>query len=526
MLAHLKALRTTHSTPLSFPDALTYHQDKSTFISSHPAYPSRSLHTLRRDEFSRLDTSSAVYLDYTGSALPPSSLLTTHLHHLRSSVLGNPHSTSPAALLSSASADEARAAVLEFFHADPTVYDVVWTANASAGVKIVGETYNWSGRRVVLPRDAHNSINSLARRAEAHGGSFEFVDYDGDSIPRGAYIETLTKGEDKGMVFFTGQSNITGAKLDLTLLQQAKSLGWDVGLDAAALAPSTRISLRDHRVDFMVVSLYKICGYPTGLGALILRKDAYAKLTRKETFFGGNIVGITMDRMEFSLVDGPERFEDGTCNFASLSAVKPGLEFAAKWMGPVVQRNQLLMQWLVAQLESIYYPPSSTREHEREGEKRLSSSTASTAAPPVKLVRLPNPSSGEKGMTLPLVLSSRENHALNYRFVIWAAAQENISLRGGPCMCNPGASSSVMQRGIITDLAASTLLAEADVGIVRVSLGIATNFKDVWRLVRFVRRLTDDVWVDGMWKVYARADPGARLSNDVDELHALATRKR
>ena len=259
----------------------------------------------------------------------------------------------------------------------------------------------------------------------------------------------------------------------------------------------------------------------------------------------GNIIGITMDTFDFSLVEGPERFEDGTANFASMAAVKPGLEFAAKWMPRYAHRNKVLLQWLVKELDQLYYPPCQGGWDEKHGgarssatlapSSRASSSSIEKPVSPeqrekgrgVKLVRIGGPQSLEKrGCTLPLVFSAANGDALNYRFVIWAAARESISLRGGPCMCNPGASSSVMQRGLITDLHASSELAIADVGIVRISLGAPTNFKDVWRLVHFARKLTDAEWTKKMWESYERIHPGARLANNIDELQARATRKR
>ncbi|SPO26350.1 related to molybdenum cofactor sulfurase [Ustilago trichophora] len=557
----IKAVNTTAKTcSLCLSDSLAYHRSKSQFISSNPSYPDSSLTSLRKREFSRLDTNGgSVYLDYTGASLYPSSLISDHAKWLKRSVAGNPHSTSPSSLLSSRATEEARKAVLDFFDADETEYDVVWTSNATAGFRIVGETYDWTGKKVLIPRDAHNSLNSLAKKAEVGGGSFEFVEFDSassssnggggqrDTISTDAYLTALSQHSNsqdaseaqKGLVFFTGQSNITGAKLSLSpLLSKAKELGWDIGLDAAALAPSTRISLRTHSsIDFMVVSLYKICGYPTGLGALIMKKSMYGKMTKKQTFFGGNIVGITMDRFDFTLVDGPERFEDGTANFTAMAAVKPGLEFAARWMDKVAKRNRMLLKWLVKELDSIYYPVEGGKEGFDEKQSFSSSSASSSFSSSslkkpchskaVKLVQIGGPTALDiRGSTLPLVFTSHCGDSLNYRFVIWCAAQESISLRGGPCMCNPGASSSVMQRGLITDLEASSLLAVADVGIVRVSLGIATNFKDVWRLVHFARKLTDQRWVEKMWKSYQEFYPGGSLSNNIDELQALATRKR
>jgi len=60
-------------------------------------------------------------------------------------------------------------------------------------------------------------------------------------------------------------------------------------MDAAALASSTRISLNSlPAVDAIVVSFYKMFGYPTGVGALIAKKEFLGKLERR-WFSGGTI---------------------------------------------------------------------------------------------------------------------------------------------------------------------------------------------------------------------------------------------
>jgi len=51
-------------------------------------------------------------------------------------------------------------------------------------------------------------------------------------------------------------------------------------LDTAAYAPSHPINLTEIGADFVDFSMYKLFGYPTGVGALILRKDA-ASLLKK-----------------------------------------------------------------------------------------------------------------------------------------------------------------------------------------------------------------------------------------------------
>jgi selenocysteine lyase/cysteine desulfurase len=46
---------------------------------------------------------------------------------------------------------------------------------------------------------------------------------------------------------------------------------WKVLLDAAAFVPTRPLDLTATPADFVTVSFYKMLGYPTGLGALLVR---------------------------------------------------------------------------------------------------------------------------------------------------------------------------------------------------------------------------------------------------------------
>jgi molybdenum cofactor sulfurtransferase len=72
----------------------------------------------------------------------------------------------------------------------------------------------------------------------------------------------------------------------MSILDEAHSAGFATVVDAAALASSTRVSLQQiPAADAMVVSFYKMFGYPTGVGGLIAKKSFLATLGKKR--FGG-----------------------------------------------------------------------------------------------------------------------------------------------------------------------------------------------------------------------------------------------
>lgn len=74
------------------------------------------------------------------------------------------------------------------------------------------------------------------------------------------------------------------------MIAYAESLGYYTILDAAALAPTSTFSLKEHPVDAMAVSFYKMFGFPTGVGALIVKESFLAQLQRP--WFAGGTVDV------------------------------------------------------------------------------------------------------------------------------------------------------------------------------------------------------------------------------------------
>jgi molybdenum cofactor sulfurtransferase len=82
-------------------------------------------------------------------------------------------------------------------------------------------------------------------------------------------------------------------------------------LDAAAYVPTNRLDLSVWHPDFVAISFYKMFGWPTGVGCLLARRDALAKLERP-WFSGGTIVAAFVQRQYYQSAPGAAHFEDGT----------------------------------------------------------------------------------------------------------------------------------------------------------------------------------------------------------------------
>jgi selenocysteine lyase/cysteine desulfurase len=86
----------------------------------------------------------------------------------------------------------------------------------------------------------------------------------------------------------TGQSNVSNSKNSLSVATHAASLGYHTVVDAAALAATSMINLGEYPIDAMAISFYKMFGYPTGVGALVVKKSFLAQL-RRPWFAGGTV---------------------------------------------------------------------------------------------------------------------------------------------------------------------------------------------------------------------------------------------
>jgi len=437
---------------------------------------------LRRREFGRLEANGITYLDYTGSGLYAASRVRAHAERLCGSVLGNPHSDSGPSTEATRIIEWTRADVLDFFDADPDVWTVVFAANASAAAKLVGEAFPFGeDSRLVLLQDNHNSMNGLREYARAGGAAVEYLPLDGELRLAGGGFPADRLGAPAGpsLFAFPAQSNFSGVRHPLSLATEARRAGYSVMLDAAAYVPTSPLPLRSTDADFVCISFYKMFGFPTGVGALLARRESLAGL-RRPWFSGGTVEWVTVETGRRRLLPSAEAFEDGTPNFLDIAAVSGGLELLRE-IG----------------MEDI-------RAHVADLTVRLLESFASAeTALGRPLVDLYGPRTIEgRGATVAFNLLDEAGGTIPYEEVERAARDAGIAVRGG-CFCNPGASERAfgvdptrtlaclesVPRGEFHPRRLGDCLDGAPVGAVRASFGIASTAADVDRLVDFLIEL-------------------------------------
>ena len=452
------------------------------FLMKYPAYAS-TLHIdkLRAEDYRRLDQAEHVYLDYTGAGIYAESQVRKHQQILLENTFGNPHSSNPTSQAATKYVESARAYVLSYFKADPAEYDVIFTANASGALKIVGESYPFgAGDQYLLTFDNHNSVNGI--REFAHGKSAT-VTYLPVVLPdmrvdEDMLSEFLGKARPGGNNLFAypAQSNFSSVKHPLAWIEKAHAAGWDVLMDAAAFAPTNPLDLSIYKPDFVPLSFYKIFGYPTGLGALVAKRSALRKL-HKPWFAGGTITVASVQGDKYYLAEGHAAFEDGTVDFLNIPAVEIGLKHIQSiGIESIQTRVKCLTGWLLENLTGLRH---------------------STGEP---LVRLYGPLSNEaRGGAVTVNFFDAHGQPIDHRFIEQAANQVNISLRTG-CFCNPGAGEMALgisrveldvcfhgpgheQRLTLDDF--RLCIDGKNSGAVRISVGMLTNFNDVQAVLGF-----------------------------------------
>ena len=130
----------------------------------------------RAREFPLLDNSRqpVTYLDWTGAALVPASLVEQHCHYLTERLLGNPHSSHHPSMAAMDDMDKTREAILAYFKADPAEYDVIFTSGATGAILLL-QHFMFEGGEILLSSDNHNSVNGLREVARRAGAKVRYV---------------------------------------------------------------------------------------------------------------------------------------------------------------------------------------------------------------------------------------------------------------------------------------------------------------------------------------------------------------
>lgn len=207
---------------------------------------------------------------------------------------------------------------------------------------------------------------------------------------------------------------------------------------------------------------------------MLVRKDAFHKL-KKRWFAGGTVRLAAVMPPHHILAHDYERFENGTINYLDIPAITNGLRFI-KSIGikRLSERISSLVDYIIPKITDISYSSGNPVVKVFGSEQRINMG----------------------GGTIIMSFFDAEGGLIPFEEVESAANKRMISIRSG-CFCNPGIDE--VNNCITTDELASYFTSHEDGnyhemisylnkmrGTIRLSVGMATNHKDLDTFVEFV----------------------------------------
>ncbi|BGO97155.1 Molybdenum cofactor sulfurase [Rhodotorula toruloides ATCC 204091] len=512
---------------------------------------------MRDSEYAALK--DTVYLDHAASPPVPKTPLGNFTSSLQSTLLSNPHSASTSGVATSLTIDRTRTRVLtDLFGVSPErvgEWDVVFThGGATQGIKMVGEAWNWRGESDLRGRngleylvESHTSLVGLRGIALARSSpvlshrtpsSLLRSARSSRSIPVDPSSDTPT------LYTYPAQCNATGYRLGLGFCAQIKRANPEakVLVDAAAYSSTSVLDLgacrEGEEPDFVVASMYKIFGFPTSLGLLVVRRSSAHLLTHSPYFGGGTVSSLSLSS-PFShssrytspspslptfpptLPPSPalsssssihEILEAGTPPFLEILALSHSLDWLAsitngQGLGAVGKHVAWLRGVLVSELEGLRHAGGGKVfvEHrafqedgvgEQDGEKQAVHLEQPGPIVGFSLLLPPSSASTAAGADV----TDYRTHVVGHVHLSRLALLNSIALRSGG-LCNTGVWTRVWD---LSDADLAALEAKGrkcwdeeefapfepykPLGMARVSLGLASTLDDVLKFVEFVRK--------------------------------------
>jgi molybdenum cofactor sulfurtransferase len=413
------------------------------------------------------------------------------MNDMLSNLYGNPHSASPSSQLMTSRIEDIRHKVLQFFKADPDVFDIVFVANATAGIKLVMEALREleGGFSYKYHRDSHTSVVGIRESAVAS----QCLDDEGveNWLLGNGGLRDHAEDPPASLFAYPAQSNLNGHRLPLSWIKRSKELATTsfnapyTLLDASALVSTAQLDLSDAKnaPDFTVLSFYKIFGFPD-LGALIVRKESGRVLQARKYFGGGTVDVVVSVKEQWHELKGQslhESLEDGTLPFHSIMALDAAMDVHRDLYGSMdrISKHTALLA------KKLYDGLASLKHANLE---------------PVCVMHSPGFASNGLGNSQGPVIAfnirnSQGAWVSNVEFEKLAAVRKFHIRSGG--LCNPGGVATSLELepweirrnfsagfrcGMESDIYAGKIT-----GILRASLGAMSTIGDVEAFIDFVR---------------------------------------
>lgn len=297
-------------------------------------------------------SASELYLDASGyPPVPRSTLDAVHNRFLSPSSISNPHSQSPSGQRVFQEIEASRSRMChELFHvrrsghpvqSSEQGWELVFNSGTTAGLQLVAQSFAFNkenGSKFAYFDQSHTSLYGIRDIVQQRVAAIDVL-HSQDQITE--WVTRSAQQRAASLLALPLQCNATGKRYNdlvdaiLRARQRAEELcGYRsvyVLLDVAAfLSSATTLPLEEcniHQPDFFCFSFYKILGYPSGLGGMLLQRGSFKALASK-VYYGGGTLDATTSKMHWRapISEIAQSLEDGTQNVYAILALIPSLE--------------------------------------------------------------------------------------------------------------------------------------------------------------------------------------------------------
>lgn len=221
--------------------------------------------------------------------------------------------------------EQVRNIVLSHFNTNASTYSVIFTSGTTQSLKLALESFEFHNNddddedrgSFLYLIDNHTSVIGLRELAEEKNADVINISHKEFLSSIRPLHESKTchniSNKSNTLLVYPAQNNFNGFKYPIDCINNIKNgclngflkkklcavnCNWYILLDAASFVATSNLDLSSTQPDFVCLSFYKIFGFPTGLGALLVKNSSANVLTQKK-YFGGGTVDIVLSNDSF-----------------------------------------------------------------------------------------------------------------------------------------------------------------------------------------------------------------------------------
>ncbi|BBN15813.1 molybdenum cofactor sulfurtransferase [Marchantia polymorpha subsp. ruderalis] len=444
-----------------------------------------SVDLIRKEQYPKLESQRLVYLDYAKCGLYSAFQVEEHTRLLMEEgpCLGTAEADAFPHL--SNHVGDAHDSILQLFNTDRATYSIVFTTGLASAFAMVGEAYPFQKNTpLLLCQDNHEAVKRLMAPALEKGAKPALAplgesDFSLHSQELRKVLHRHARHQSNGGLFvYPAQSCASGVLHSINWVAEAQQNGWQVLLDTSTFLPTGDLDLSLYQPELVLGSIMHLLGYPSGMAFVLVRKEDFkVQMDKKVKFVPATSSSSGHQERDCVIVD-----DDNVLSPLSFAAVHIGLRHLDVVGHEAVQKRvRSLAAWLLQMLLSL--------KHQGE------------PGPPLTQVYGPLSTKTRGSIVAFNVLDSTQS-PIPAQLVQSLALKNNIILGAGS-QSSPGlmnlllkASERVKDISVFDPMRKSSSSVEQP-GLVCVSLGPMSTFRDVYRLAQFLSRFRDEDYLAG-----------------------------